>query len=99
MRMPMHWDKNIDGWKCASWILHHAKNIGWEHTLVYGKATKYFEDSNTEWFCEGGIFSVYKHLSMKAMKNRYNDFEGMVRGQYMSQSHSPDTTGAMGEAI
>ena len=24
-RMPMHWDKNIDGWMCASWVLHHAK--------------------------------------------------------------------------
>ena len=97
--MPTHWNTNIEGWKCASWILHDAKNLGWEKTLVYGKAVKYFDDSNAEWFCEGQIFSSCKPLSSKVMKGRYNDFEGMVKRQYVLQNHSTDTTGAMGEKI
>ena len=98
-KVPQSWDKNTEGWKCASWILHHAKNIGWGETLVYGKSTKYFGDHNDEWFSEGGIFSGYKKLSWKAMKIRYNEFENMVKTTFMSQSHSPDPTGAMGEEV
>ena len=70
IRMPNYWESNIEGWKYTSWILRHARNLGWEKTLVYAKATKYFDASNAEWFCEGGIFSKYKHLSSKAMKTR-----------------------------
>ena len=33
------------------------------------------------------------------MKGRYNEFECMVKRKYVLQSHSTDTTGAMGEKI
>ena len=46
---------------------------------TFDETVKYFDDSNAEWFCEGGIFSSYKPLSSKEMKGRYNEFEGMVK--------------------